>query len=392
MRLIAAISAVCSVAACTGGRDAALAPAKRDTLPGGIERVVSDGPTAWRDSSGWRLVETSRITGGDSASGDLSRPSSGAIDAAGRLYVADDQPTVIKVFDRDGRFVRTIGREGEGPGEYRTVILAVHDSSLVVFDPRLARLSVFDTSGRFVRSFASLCCNYSAISIDRAGRIAVRFGSSDKPGYTGGFIRSTVGGALVDTVWVPKDGEPKYLEVTTEHSQMRMSIPYTPAPVREMAEDGRVIHGWTGDYRLAVSQSGSDTAQIFGRAWTPVELPEAMRTAWYEGALKNLTKQYGAAKASESVSLDMMPRTATAVQSVSVDPDGYRWISVFSADTMHGTIDIFDRGGAYLGPIRTPWGRSHYVIARGAAQLAVYGETADGFPEIVRYRVDRGMH
>jgi hypothetical protein len=42
-----------------------------------------------------------------------------AVDAQGNLYALDAQLSQISVFDRDGNFLRTIGREGEGPGEFR---------------------------------------------------------------------------------------------------------------------------------------------------------------------------------------------------------------------------------------------------------------------------------
>jgi hypothetical protein len=42
-----------------------------------------------------------------------------AVDAQGNLYALDSQLSQVSVFDREGGFVRTIGREGEGPGEFR---------------------------------------------------------------------------------------------------------------------------------------------------------------------------------------------------------------------------------------------------------------------------------
>ncbi len=41
------------------------------------------------------------------------------VDGAGRLYVADMQARQVSVFSHDGEFLRTLGREGEGPGEFR---------------------------------------------------------------------------------------------------------------------------------------------------------------------------------------------------------------------------------------------------------------------------------
>jgi hypothetical protein len=40
------------------------------------------------------------------------------IDAAGNIYVTDRGNRRVQMFDKDGAFVRTIGRQGQGPGEY----------------------------------------------------------------------------------------------------------------------------------------------------------------------------------------------------------------------------------------------------------------------------------
>lgn len=41
------------------------------------------------------------------------------IDEQGNVYLLDAQLSEVKIFTADGEFVRTIGREGEGPGEFR---------------------------------------------------------------------------------------------------------------------------------------------------------------------------------------------------------------------------------------------------------------------------------
>jgi hypothetical protein len=41
------------------------------------------------------------------------------IDEAGQVYLLDSQLNEAKIYTKDGEFVRSIGREGEGPGEFR---------------------------------------------------------------------------------------------------------------------------------------------------------------------------------------------------------------------------------------------------------------------------------
>ncbi|MEX2611819.1 MAG: hypothetical protein WEA24_17990 [Gemmatimonadota bacterium] len=83
----------------------------------------------------------------------LHMPNSVAVDSRGRFWVvADGDP--VKVFDSEGRFLRTVGGFGGGPGEYRSTRSAtVVGDSVVILDTRLPRrLSVFDGDFDFVRS------------------------------------------------------------------------------------------------------------------------------------------------------------------------------------------------------------------------------------------------
>ena len=61
------------------------------------------------------------------------------IDDEGRLYVVDEQLSRVAVFSPDGRFIREIGREGDGPGEFRRprrVFLSPDDEVCVVSSSR----------------------------------------------------------------------------------------------------------------------------------------------------------------------------------------------------------------------------------------------------------------
>jgi hypothetical protein len=41
------------------------------------------------------------------------------IDATGEVYLLDSQLSEVKVYSKEGEYVRSLGREGEGPGEFR---------------------------------------------------------------------------------------------------------------------------------------------------------------------------------------------------------------------------------------------------------------------------------
>jgi len=77
-----------------------------------------------------------------------------AFDAAGKLHLLDQDARAIVVVDPAGGFVRTIGRSGNGPGEFdfpqNLVILP--DGRIVVTDiPRHRTFQIFNSDGSFDR-------------------------------------------------------------------------------------------------------------------------------------------------------------------------------------------------------------------------------------------------
>lgn len=78
--------------------------------------------------------------------GELSRPVGLAFDAAShQLFVADTHAHDIKVFDAEGRLLRTLGRHGDKPGEFNyPTYLALVKDELYVADTMNARVQVLD--------------------------------------------------------------------------------------------------------------------------------------------------------------------------------------------------------------------------------------------------------
>ncbi|MBS1141366.1 MAG: hypothetical protein H6R13_2819 [Proteobacteria bacterium] len=82
-------------------------------------------------------------------SGLLERPTGLAWDEKeGLLYVSDTQAHQIKVFDMTGRQVRTIGKRGEGAGEFNfPTFLSLSRDRLVVSDTMNARVQLISLDG-----------------------------------------------------------------------------------------------------------------------------------------------------------------------------------------------------------------------------------------------------
>lgn len=72
----------------------------------------------------------------------------------GSIAVLDRSTKQISIFAPTGEFIRAIGGEGEGPGEYRqpVALWRVSSDTLAVFDPTLSRVSLTTAHGTWIGS------------------------------------------------------------------------------------------------------------------------------------------------------------------------------------------------------------------------------------------------
>ncbi|MDW7761218.1 MAG: 6-bladed beta-propeller [Acidobacteriota bacterium] len=76
-------------------------------------------------------------------------------DASGNIYVVDARNIRIQIFNSSGQYVRTVGRKGQGPGEFEYPFFIRLDEEagrMLVID-RWVTLKIFDLNGRFHNSF-----------------------------------------------------------------------------------------------------------------------------------------------------------------------------------------------------------------------------------------------
>jgi len=83
----------------------------------------------------------------------LSSPRSTAVDDEGNIYVLDLKESHIKVFDNEGIYQKTIGRRGQGPGEFQGPlgIQITAKNEILVNNLNSSRLIYYSLKGNFLR-------------------------------------------------------------------------------------------------------------------------------------------------------------------------------------------------------------------------------------------------
>lgn len=362
-----------------------------DTLAGGIVRVRNTGPTAWRDTSGWRWVATATINPAEGTAGELGDIGAMAIGDDGTIYALQRKPATIKVFGPEGTFLRDIGKEGDGPGEVRSGFLGIRGDTLLLQDPGHSRLTLFLTNGTFLRSVPSPCCYFwPRFTVDSLGQAWVPgSGRSEKASW----YRIRMDGSTVDTMLMPPQDDwqkGKKWEVSIKRGSNSMSMimptPMQPGTSFEPRIDGMIVGGNTGSYRFALLRSATDTARTFEATAPTLPISEAMRDTIYNSATSNSDESIQRALR-ESAKKDDIPHTWLPWTHMSLDREGRLWVALPGDAGEVSRLQVFDRDGRLLGDVPSPGNKLFDNSAWGRDRVAFADEDEAGHPIIRAFRL-----
>lgn len=356
--------------------------------------------TAIADTHSWTVTELSPIQPAPGAPGELIDPISLAVDSAGRVYVGDRKPVVIKVFDSTGALIRLIGREGDGPGELRNAYVAVRGHWLMVHDPAADRTNFFDTSGTFVRVLNSVGNYADEVAFDAGWRAMLpmsytRRSRADRTGdeRTAFYVRVDTLGALLDTISVPSLAEPRYWTVRGggHISVAAVPIPFLPQTIWGFGGDSGLLYGASNAYTIIRADGGRDSSFVMHRDWTPGRLDDSMRRASIERSVQWLkTEGMDEVALRKVFDLDDVPTTAPSFVRLIAEDGGRVWVQRPGHDGMT-PFDILDSSGIYLGIVNVPAGLAPHIplrIRHGLLYAAVVDEA--GFPVVRRWTIQYG--
>lgn len=137
------------------GRGAPPAAATRDSA--GVQ-ILSARIGATEAERAWRVADTPTVEVASAGQGEASlyQVVSAFRMRDGGIVVASAGTGELRVHDPDGRLRRTIGRKGQGPGEFGRLFWAGRwrGDSIAAWDAQLARLTVFGSDGTYARTLS----------------------------------------------------------------------------------------------------------------------------------------------------------------------------------------------------------------------------------------------
>jgi 6-bladed beta-propeller len=285
------------------------------------------------------------------------------VDESGSIYTLDQRKPRIDVFDSDGRHVRSIGRQGQGPGEFQTPFFIALSPPGEILVGEMGRLSFFDRSGGFLRS-----------QNNSVGPLA--------------FVKYLANGDAVGTRMVLEEEKPRYevvlcgpdlqqKQVLTSSAMPDPSAKFAlfTSVVRWDISAGREIicASGDGDYLINVYDGGGRLIRKILRDHDPVPVSDA--------DIDRQMKQHGFQSRDEFTS----PRYLPPISWVYADDEGRIYVSTWQRDPESGIalFNIFDPEGRYLCDYRIPG--EPLVIKNGKLYAIV--QDNEGIQYVKRYRM-----
>lgn len=272
-------------------------------------------------------------------------------ETTGRIYVVDRPNDRVVVFDSEGRYAGTLGRSGDGPGEFRNPVAGAMDpyGSLLVWDSGRRTLSRWSSGGDYL--------------------------GEERPDLDYGRVGFAVGADWVVTVtmtaaemaWerdlvVYKEGTSTTLhDVLEAMAIMELAGGSFPAsklfvPTIVWTNRGDSIFFLNGpDYRIDRSVGGS-VALSFRRPVDPIEVTREMAVRNIEsrpGPYGDFMRRTGLEPEDIVTALGYEERISPVLRVTSV-PGGRVWVTrTLDGFTPH-VVDVFDASGRYGGTFDAP--------------------------------------
>ena len=277
--------------------------------------------------------------------GDIAELERGA---DGALYLFDRQVPALRKYDSTGRYLFTIGRQGDGPGEYRTgtaglaitrggIALGTSDSRILYYTP----------TGQYQATWtiASRPQDVEDITVfsDTAGAVWV-LGSETRAGQTASFfMRLGPDGRALDSIGIREYARPiENIDRRGPGGSARAQFPFQPMGRLTWSNRGFIVATEGDEYSIDLIRPRGRVLRI-ERDLPPVAISQAERDEAQrivEGRIRRVEPAFRLETP--------VPATRPPVRDVVADDDGRIWVLVA---TPGEKIPEAERQGATAAPI-----------------------------------------
>ncbi len=335
-----------------------------------------------------------------------------AVGDDGTVYVLDLQAQHVRVFDSLGVYVETLGRRGEGPGEFTAAeaLAALPDGRLAVRDPENQRVTVFGPGQGEIAEwrYAGGVSTLSPLYADTRGRTLLLAGDLSRMNeIVMEIIVLGPDGTHLDTLPEPSsDYEAPYVRAEVPGGlSVTYGVPFTPRFHWTFHPSGHFLTGLSSEYRIDLATD--EGVLRIERSQDPVPASDAERAyqrdlavagirrslpgwEWDGPAIPGRKPFFRALRAGRDGRIWVRLSTAGhPVDNADHDPDDPGSFPVTWEEAIR--YDVFEPDGTYLGVVVAPDEFTSFPVpVFGSDHVWAVTEDEQGVQRVVRYRIRKG--
>jgi hypothetical protein len=318
-----------------------------------------------------------------------------ACDDKGFVYICDYKANNIKKFDSSGKFVKTIGRQGQGPGEFAMPYeIAISADRLFVWELGNRRLSVLTLDGEFIKAENIQFSEGQPHKIRPLPngdvileREKIYFDDQEKPQdcsievYSPSLEQKKI--IYAQPVW-----RNKYRII--ESMGTNIIQPFSPLVYWDVSPDGRIVIGYSKNYEIAILGAERGKISSFSHAFDPVKVTDKDKEAFFAG----MTFSSGGAVKQGApdfiIKYTEFPKTKPPFFNLIVDSEGN--ILVFphrqNRDEENNNFDAFDPEGKFIANVQIVEG-GPFPYGAAIKERTFWAGRADeeGLMKVFKYRI-----
>ena len=248
------------------------------------------------------------------------------VDELENIYVLDFKESNIRVFDKAGRYLRTIGRAGQGPQELSSPLrLSINKTKkelMVSQVPR--RVTFFGLDGEFLRVLNTGARWTPQAEIDSFGNMVGMEAIVGPP--ESWFVLNKYDGAMNLIAELAKKPAPNPMAFN----------PFAPIPVWDLDDHDNIIFGYPEKYEILLINPQNKIKKVIMKDYDPVEVESSEMEEYKKSDLPGVKYDFS--------------KSHSAFQNFAVDDLGRLFVRTWSPapNKVDFLYDLFDGEGRYL--------------------------------------------
>jgi hypothetical protein len=291
------------------------------------------------------------------------------VDNDGNIYVLDPKEKLIRVYDKNGKHLRTFGKKGQGPGEFQSInrMYMAEGEKLAFLDTGNKRFSYYSLNGECLKEIPCPKWTLTRAQPDSQGYIYGEKLSIDEKGAKENLLKF----------------DPQFNQISElAHLEVKMTMPsLNPMPANLffiVTKEDNVIWAVSSTYELNVVNSRGEKIKKIVKDYNSVKITDAEK--------EKIKARFG-----DSLPIDIKldwPENYPPIYYFVIDENGWIYVETYEKDKK-GQIyfDVFDPEGRYVTRFSQPEGETIFVVKKNKAYFLIL-ESEEGLPLVKRYSME----